>query len=88
VWDDRLAVGARRAIFEAGKQIPDDIAMVGYDDIEISEYLFPSLTTVRQPSYQIGNTATKILLDKIELYENNKLRKDILKPELIIRKTT
>jgi LacI family transcriptional regulator len=88
VWDDRLAVGARRAIFEAGKQIPDDIAMVGYDDIEISEYLFPSLTTVRQPSYQIGNTATKILLDKIELDDNNKVRKDILKPELIIRKTT
>jgi LacI family transcriptional regulator len=88
VWDDRLAVGARRAILEAGKKIPDDIAMVGYDDIEISEYLFPSLTTVRQPSYQIGNTATKILLDKIESDGNHKVRKDILKPELIVRQTT
>ena len=88
VWDDRLAMGARRAIFEAGKEIPKDIALVGYDDIEVSEYLFPSLTTVRQPSFQIGLTAAKILLDKLIPENNNKVRKEILKPELIVRKTT
>jgi LacI family transcriptional regulator len=88
VWDDRLAVGARRAILEFGKEIPKDIALVGYDDIEISEYLFPPLTTIRQPSYQIGHTAAKILVDKIEFKSNHKVRKKILKPELIIRETT
>ncbi len=87
-WDDRLAIGATKAIFEAGKEIPKDIALVGYDDIEISEYLFPPLTTIRQPSYQIGHSAAKILVDKIELKSNHKVRKKILKPQLIIRETT
>ena len=88
VWDDRLAIGARKAIFEAGKRIPQDIALVGYDDIEISKYLFPPLTTVRQPSYQIGETAASILLDKLQSDANGELKRVVLKPELIIRETT
>lgn len=87
VWDDRLAIGARKAILEARKRIPEDIALVGYDDIEISQYLFPPLTTVRQPSFQIGETATSILLDKLDSEVNDELKQVILKPELIIRET-
>jgi LacI family transcriptional regulator len=88
IWDDRLAIGARKALFEAGKRIPEDIAIVGYDDIEISEYLYPPLTTVKQPSYQIGEMAARILLDKFESNGNNDLKQIVLKPELIIRSTT
>lgn len=88
IWDDRLAIGAMNAIFEAGLKIPSDIAIVGYDDIEISAYLYPSLTTVKQPTHQIGETAAKILLDKLESETNGDLKQIILKPELIVRNTT
>ncbi|UCE05283.1 MAG: LacI family DNA-binding transcriptional regulator [bacterium] len=88
VWDDKVAIGAIKAIFEADKRIPQDIAMVGYDDIEVSEYLFPPLTTVRQPSYEIGETAASILLDKLESDDEKELKQVVLRPELIIRETT
>jgi LacI family transcriptional regulator len=88
VWDDRLAIGAIKAIFEAGKRIPQDIAIVGYDDIEISEFLFPPLTTVRHPSHEIGKTATRILIDRLESEDESELKRVVLKPELIIRQTT
>jgi LacI family transcriptional regulator len=88
VWDDRLAIGAIKAIREAGLRIPGDMAIVGYDDIESSAYLYPPLTTVRQPTHQIGETAARILLDKIESEEKPATKKIILKPELVIRETS
>lgn len=91
LWDDRLAIGALKALLEEGIDIPKDIGMVGYDDIEISEYLYPALTTVRQPTYQIGATATTILLDWLEMNEeeiDHERQKVVLKPELIVRETT
>jgi LacI family transcriptional regulator len=88
LWDDKLAIGAIKALLEEGKRIPKDVAVVGYDDIEIAEYMYPSLTTVRQPTYQIGQTATRILLDKLESNEELELQQVILKPELIVRDTT
>jgi len=88
VWDDRLAIGAMKAIAEANLRIPQDVALVGYDDIEISAYLHPPLTTVRQPTHQIGETAARILLDKLESEELSKPKKTILKPELVVRDTT
>lgn len=86
-WDDRLAIGARKAILELGRKIPEDIALIGYDDIEISAFLFPPLTTVRQPSYQIGETAARILFEKLD-EEETEPKHIVLKPELIIRETT
>ncbi len=88
IWDDRLAIGARRALFESNIKIPEDIALVGYDDIEVSEYLYPPLTTVRQPTFQIGQMAARILIDKFETGHENGFKQIILKPELIIRNTT
>lgn len=88
VWDDRLAIGAMKAIFEAGKRIPEDIALAGYDDIEVSQYLFPPLTTVRQPSYEIGEAAARILFDRFESEDMMEFKRIVLKPELIVRGTT
>jgi len=91
LWDDRLAIGALKAMLEDGINIPQDIGIVGYDDIEISEYLYPALTTIRQPTYQIGATATRILLDWLELDEDegeHELQQIVLKPELVVRETT
>ncbi len=88
VWDDRLAIGAMKAVLEAGLSIPHDIAIVGYDDIEISAYLYPPLTTVRQPTHQIGQTAARVLLNKLEGKDRVNVEHIVLKPELIVRKTT
>ena len=87
-WDDRLAIGVMKALLEAGVKIPDDIAVVGYDDIEISAYLHPPLTTVRQPTFQIGALATSMLLDNLEAEDEQDIKEIVLKPELIIRSTT
>jgi LacI family transcriptional regulator len=88
MWDDRLAVSAIKAVREAGLRIPADVAVVGYDDIEIAAYLYPPLTTVRQPSHQIGEAAARILLNKLESEIMPPPQKIVLKPELVIRETT
>jgi len=88
IWDDRLAIGASRALFESNIKIPEDIALVGYDDIEVAEFLYPPLTTVRQPTFQIGQLAARILIDKFESGNDDKLQQIVLKPELIVRATT
>jgi len=88
LWDDLLAVGALRAISESNMKIPEDISVVGYDDIEVSEYLYPPLTTVRQPATQIGQMAARILVENFESENGNELKKLVLKPELVIRNST
>ncbi|HTY37960.1 MAG TPA: LacI family DNA-binding transcriptional regulator [Bacteroidota bacterium] len=88
MWDDRLAVSAIKAIREAGLRIPQDVAVVGYDDIEISAYLYPALTTVRQSTYEIGARAASNLLDKIGSPSASPPKKITLKPELVVRETS
>ncbi len=87
VWDDKLALGAYKAIFEAGLRIPEDIAIIGYDDIEISKYFYPSLTTIWQATHKIGETAAKILLDRLESNHFDDIKHEILKPKLVIRES-
>ena len=88
VWDDRMALGALKAIHERGLRLPQDIALVGYDGIEISAHLFPPLTTVLQPSLQIGETAAKILLERLESRDKSEPKHVVLKPRLVVRETT
>jgi len=88
MWDDKLAVSAIKAIRESHLRIPDDVALVGYDDVEIAAYLYPALTTVRQSSRQIGALAAKLLLDELENGKASSPKRIVLKPELVIRETT
>jgi len=81
---DSMAIGAMRAIREADLCIPDDIALVGFDDLPLAPLPDPQLTTVRQPVYQFGFQAVEILIDLIE----NGLkpaRRIIMDTELVIR---
>lgn len=88
VWDDHHACGAYKAIFEAGMHIPNDIALVGYDDIEISKYLFPPLTTIRQANYSIGENSARVLLDRLNSNDSVSVRKIVIRPELMVREST
>jgi LacI family transcriptional regulator len=63
--NDIVAVGAWRTLIEAGYRLPEDMSVVGFDDIEISRYLVPPLTTVAQPTREIGARAVKLLLQLI-----------------------
>lgn len=63
--NDISAVGAMRAFQEAGLSIPNDISVIGIDDIEVSKYLIPPLTTIHIPIEEMGNIAAKVLIDRI-----------------------
>jgi LacI family transcriptional regulator len=84
--NDLIAIGAIKALKERGMSVPKDVKVTGFDDISISKYMDPPLTTVRQPIYQMGEEAVKMLIDIIENKEV-KMNK-VLKTELIIRETT
>jgi LacI family transcriptional regulator len=62
--NDIMAFGAVRAIHESGRRIPQDISLIGFDNVELASAVNPPLTTVHQPKYEIGQTAVKILLDR------------------------
>jgi LacI family transcriptional regulator len=63
---DSMAIGALKVIRAAGLRVPDDIALVGFDDIPLASALETPLTTVRQPIYRLGHTAASVLLDQLQ----------------------
>jgi LacI family transcriptional regulator len=81
---DTMAIGAMRAIQEAGLRIPEDIAMIGYDDIPMAARTSPQLTTVRQPIQREGGMAAETLIDMIA-HPGEQARRIILTSELVIR---
>ena len=85
--NDLLAVGAMEAIKEQHLSIPDDIAVVGFDNIDIASMVTPKLTTVAQPQARLAAMTCSLLLDRVEnrvVGEPKELR---LKPELVIRES-
>src|SRR5258708_38083379 len=60
--NDVMAFGAMRALRSAGRRVPDDVAVVGFDDIPASAMTHPPLTTVRQPLYEMGRTAASMVM--------------------------
>jgi LacI family transcriptional regulator len=63
--NDELAVATMKALQHAGIRIPDDVAIVGWDDVMTARYVTPSLTTVRQPLYELGRAAATRLHERI-----------------------
>lgn len=86
--NDFTAIGAMSAIKEAGLKIPEDIAIVGFDDIPLAIHTSPPLTTVRQPMLLQGQIAAEMLLRRIESEEDFERSEKILDCELIIRGST
>lgn len=64
--NDLMALGALSAVREAGLSCPQDVSIISFDGLDISQFSTPALTTVYQPGYQLGNTAARLLLERIE----------------------
>ena len=85
-FNDVAAIGAVRGLHDAGMRVPDDVSVLGFDDIPAASYYTPRLTTIRQPLQQMGNVAASLLLKKItgsKVPETTKVE-----PELVIREST
>ncbi len=83
---DVMAVGAIKALKAAGRRVPEDCAVVGFDDIEISKFWEPSLTTVRQPKKQIGEASFRKLLTLMQKKPLTQMQ-EILDYEIVIRES-
>ena len=64
--NDEMAIGLMRGLHEQGLSVPDDISVMGYDNIDLDEYVMPQLTTIEQPLHKIGETATKMLIKRLK----------------------
>jgi LacI family transcriptional regulator len=87
-FNDTSAIGAIRAIQDAGLACPHDISVVGFDDIIVAEYFNPRLTTVRQPLYKMGSAAAELLVKRILAPEEPYPHDVCFEPELIVREST
>jgi LacI family transcriptional regulator len=85
VMGDTCAIGVYKALDEMRMVIPDDIAIIGFDDMPFSPYLTVPLTTVRQPIRELGRASVELLFETIRSKNRNQKRKVILSSELIVR---
>jgi len=85
--NDLMAIGALRAAHETSVRVPDELSIVGFDDIELSGYTSPPLTTVAQPKSHIGALAVDMLLERVS-HRRQEPRKVVLQPELRVRAST
>jgi len=83
---DMIAIGAMKAIKEAGYSVPDDFSIVGFDGLEIGSYMTPNLTTVRQDSYLMGDKAANLLGTMID-NPKEKVSPLVLPVELVVRES-
>jgi LacI family repressor for deo operon, udp, cdd, tsx, nupC, and nupG len=84
-YNDLTAIGAALAVREASLQVPGDISLVGFDDIELAAYFHPPLTTFRQPAYELGRRAMEMVLALMA--DAQKMTSVILKGELVVRQS-
>jgi DNA-binding LacI/PurR family transcriptional regulator len=85
---DQMAIGAQRALAEAGLEVPDDVSLVGFDDIEAASYAWPPLTTIRQPLTEIGARAFDLLSELLTGAVDPVKAQVTLQPELVVRGST
>jgi len=84
---DPKAIGVIKAIHDAGLSVPQDISVMGFDDLDFAAMLNPPLTTVAQPFYEMGKRACRRLIQLIEKNKTTKVKVDVLPAELVIRKS-
>jgi LacI family transcriptional regulator len=87
-FNDIAAIGAIRALKDAGLSVPGDVSVVGFDDIQSAAYSTPSLTTVRQPLTEMGRRGAQVLLERIADREKEFPAEIVMNPELVVREST
>jgi DNA-binding LacI/PurR family transcriptional regulator len=88
-FNDISAIGAIQALRESGKRVPEDVSVIGFDDIQSAAFQNPALTTVRQPLRQMGVIAAETLLNRINSPRPAEYPREIIvEPELIVRAST
>lgn len=86
-FSDQVAIAAMLAAKERGLKIPEDLAIIGFNNDPVNELLEPSLTSINQPAFQMGYEAAKLIFERIS-DENKNITHKILKSELVIRNST
>lgn len=87
-FNDMMAMGVLQTLNEHALQVPEDMAVVGYDGIRSSQFMSPALTTVRQPTEEMGQIAVELLINRIQGKGSAQAQYIKLEPELIIRAST
>jgi LacI family transcriptional regulator len=87
IANNAMTIGAIRALNEAGIRMPEEMALVCFDDSEWAEFFTPALTVVRQPTYTMGNLAGELLFQRLAEIKPSELKEIVLKPELVVRKS-
>jgi DNA-binding LacI/PurR family transcriptional regulator len=82
-----MAAGALRVLTESGRRVPDDVAVVGYDDLGVAERTSPPLTTVRQPIVEMAERATRLLLEQMDGSAPAGAMRVIIPPVVVRRET-
>lgn len=82
---DLMAIGAINMLGNLGYEVPNDVSVVGFDDMYIAQYITPKLTTIRQNRLKIGETAANVL---VSLIEGKAISRVLIQPELIVREST
>ncbi len=85
VASDLMAVGVLRVLAETGRRVPDDVAIVGYDDLGVAERTTPPLTTVRQPIVEMAERATRLLLEQLDESGPSGAMRVIIPPAIVRR---
>lgn len=87
--NDLVALGVLQAMFAAGVRVPEEMSIVGYDDIEFAEAAAVPLTSVRQPAVRMGQTAAELLIEETaEPRETHRHRRVVFLPELVVRSSS
>jgi LacI family transcriptional regulator len=87
-FNDISAIGAIRALREKGLRVPEDVSVVGFDDIQSAAYQNPGLTTVRQPLRKMGKIAAETVLRRISRDGKDHPKEITVEPELVVREST
>ncbi|WP_320669012.1 LacI family DNA-binding transcriptional regulator [Patulibacter defluvii] len=85
--NDLLALGVEHALIAAGHRVPEDFAIVGYDDVAFATMAFVPLTSVRQPAYELGRRAAEQLLNEAD-DQQHRHERVVFEPELVVRAST
>ena len=86
--NDMTAIGVMREAYEQNIRIPDDLSVVGFDDIYLSEFTIPPLTTVQMSQHELAKIAFEALLNEVDAFQSQQHRKYQLITSLVLRHST